>query len=171
MTTKTATADTKQLPEVARKGASQATRRLDRRKVKKGAANGHKKVARPKKTGGNGRKTALAKAAPRTLRADFGLGLATFAKMTGVPPTVLTRWEQGKAVRLPGEAVGRVGRVGRILEGLARVMRRRFIPTWIEQPNDACKEIGARTPLDIFASGDCETLEDMVWYLESGAPT
>jgi hypothetical protein len=37
------------------------------------------------------------------------------------------------------------------LSGLARVMRKSFIWTWLEQPNDACKEVGAGAPLDLLA--------------------
>jgi hypothetical protein len=91
--------------------------------------------------------------------------------MAGITQTALAAWEQDGDGRLDGAAYGRLGRVARILEGLGRVMRRAFIPTWIVQPNDACKEIGARTPLDLFARGDYEALEDMVWYLESGTPS
>src|SRR5262249_42225428 len=118
-----------------------------------------------------GRKMGLPQTPPRTLRTDFGLRLATFAKMTGVSQKALAEWEQDEAASLDDESFGRIGRVAHILVGLARVMRRAFIPTWIEQPNDACKEIGAGSPLDLFKKGDYETLEDMVWYLKSGTPS
>jgi transcriptional regulator with XRE-family HTH domain len=171
MTTELETADTKRLPEADRKEPPKTTTKHGRRKPTKGAARDGKKSVGLKKTRGKGRQSASPQAPPRTLRTDFDLSLATFAKITGVAPKDLARWEQGKAVRLDDEASGRVDRVARILEGLARVMRRTFIPTWMAQPNDACKEMGARTPLELFERGDYETLEDMVWYLESGTPS
>jgi transcriptional regulator with XRE-family HTH domain len=106
----------------------------------------------------------------KTLRTDFGLALPTLAKMTGIHADVLTNWERNKAVRLDSVTQRRLARIAGILDGLARVIRRDFIATWLEQPNDACKELGAATPLDLFAKGDYETLEGMVWYLESGTP-
>jgi hypothetical protein len=48
-------------------------------------------------------------------------------------------------------------------------MRQSF-STWLEQPNNACKEINIRTPLDLFESGDFATLEGMIWHVESGTP-
>lgn len=90
--------------------------------------------------------------------------------MTGIAPSALARWEDGEANALDGHALARIGRVAPILRGLARVVRRTFIPAWVEQPNDACKEVGAARPLDLFERGDYATLEDMVWYLESGTP-
>jgi hypothetical protein len=101
-------------------------------------------------------------------RTDFGLSLTVFAKMTGVPAAV-AKWEEGKG-RLSGEALGRIDRVAHILRGLGRVMRRSFVPTWVEQPTDACAERVARTPLDLFERGDYEALESMVYYMESGTP-
>jgi transcriptional regulator with XRE-family HTH domain len=163
MRTETGKANAKRTPR--------ATKNVDGRKKNKGAASNGIRPSRPRKARGEGRKPALPKAPPKTLRTDFGLDLATFAGMAGVSPTALAAWEQGKTVRLDDQARGRLGRVTRILEGLARVMQRRFIPTWLRQPNAACEEAGARTPLDLFERADYETLEDMVWYLESGTPS
>jgi DNA-binding transcriptional regulator YiaG len=75
-----------------------------------------------------GKETALPKSPSKTIRTDFGLSLATFARMTGLTQKALAEWEQDRAIRLDGEAAGRIGRVARILEGLARVMRRPFFP-------------------------------------------
>ena len=115
-------------------------------------------------------KTAPSKAPKRTIRSDFDLSQASFARMTGITPDALVQWEQDKTARLDDETCARIKRVASILERFARVMRREFIPTWIEQPNAACKEIGATTPLELFERGEFESLEDMAWYLESGTP-
>ena len=118
----------------------------------------------------NGTTTLVPRAPRKTIRTDFGLALPTFAKMTGIVDNALADWEHNKTVRLDAAVLRRLTRVAGILEGLSRVMRREFIATWVQQPNDACKEIGVRTPLDLFAKGDYGTLEGMVWYLESGTP-
>jgi hypothetical protein len=44
-----------------------------------------------------------------------------------------------------------------------------LIGTWIEQPYDACKEIGANRYFELFVRGVYEGLEKMIWYLKSGA--
>ncbi len=105
----------------------------------------------------------------RSLRTDFGLSVATFSKMVGVPVKALSAWEANQVV-LKGAAAARVKRVASILARLAGIMRRSFIPTWLEQPNNACKEVGVRMPLDLLEKGDYETIEDMIWYVESGTP-
>lgn len=104
-------------------------------------------------------------------RTHFGLSLPMFARMTGISQEALARWEKQKPSSLKGDARRRVQRVAHILEGLARRMQRTLIRTWIERPNDACKELGTGTPLDLFERGDYEVLEDMAWYLESGTPS
>ena len=103
------------------------------------------------------------------IRADAGLSLPTFARMTGVPEEALARWQEGNE-QLDPVALSRLERVCCILQGLARVMRVSFIATWLEQPNDACKEIGTRTPLALLERGDYAEVEDMIFYLESGVP-
>jgi DNA-binding transcriptional regulator YiaG len=111
----------------------------------------------------------LAPTTAETVRADFGLAVSTFAKMVHVPAAVLGGWEKG-LVSLDADAEQRIGRVAAILEGLAQVIRRTYVAIWLVQPNDACKEIGAHAPLDLFKCGDYEAVEDMVFYLESGSP-
>ena len=81
----------------------------------------------------------------------------------------MARWEANQA-DLNAAAARRVQRVASILARLAGVMRRAFIPTWLDRPNDACKEIGVCTPLDLYEKGDYETIERMIWYIESGSP-
>lgn len=108
-------------------------------------------------------------AAPRTLRSAFGLSLTDFSRMTGVPEADLAKWEQG-AYPLQVSDRGRIEGVGRILEGLARVMRKAFLPTWLGQPNDACKEAGVPTPLALLERGGYQQVEDMIYYFESGVP-
>jgi DNA-binding transcriptional regulator YiaG len=145
MSMETGTAAKKKPPEAETKELLEASARLDHERKNALAATNGNKVNRRAKTSCKGKEPELAKAPPRTVRTDFDLSLATFAKMTGLTQKALAKWEQDKAVRLDVEAASRVGRVARILNGLARVMQPAFIPTWIEQPNDACKEIGVST--------------------------
>lgn len=64
----------------------------------------------------------------------------------------------------------RLQKVGKVLKGLARVMRKGFIPTWLARPNDACREAGVRTPLDLLEQGDFGTVEQMIYFFEAGEP-
>lgn len=109
------------------------------------------------------------KGVARTMRADFGLTLPMFSRMVHVPTAVLATWEDEDGV-LDAEAELRVAQVGAILAGLARIMRRQFIPIWLTRPNDACKEIGVRAPVDLFKRGNYKAVEDMIFYMESGSP-
>src|SRR4051794_1902670 len=106
---------------------------------------------------------------PRSLRADYGLSLPLFATMAGAPSSALQKWEEGRG-ELESGTLERLDRVGRILGRLARVMRRSFIPTWLEQPNDACKELGVRAPLDLLARWNYEEIEGLIFSQESGVP-
>ncbi len=103
------------------------------------------------------------------VRTNYGISLGVFAKMVHVPPKVLGEWEEGR-VSLDPDTAERLGRVATILKGLAHVMRQPFIPIWLTRTNDACKEIGVRTPLDLFKRGDYDELDSMVFYMESGSP-
>jgi hypothetical protein len=57
--------------------------------------------------------------------------------------------------------------VVKIFHGLGRVMKKDFVVTWLNSPNDACER---RTPMDLLAEGDYETIEDIVYFLEAGEP-
>jgi DNA-binding transcriptional regulator YiaG len=100
------------------------------------------------------------------LRDTYGLSRPVLARMLGVTEATLARWDKGTTP--PGAAgLEKVKRLGRILEGLARVMKRSFIPTWLASPNDACK---GRTPVDLLEEGNYNTIEDMVYFMEAGEP-
>jgi hypothetical protein len=87
----------------------------------------------------------------------------------GISEAALKSWEEGTGWPDPA-TIERGERARRVLSGLARVMRKSFIPTWLEQPNDACKEVGAATPLDLLQRGNFREVEDMIFYLESSVP-
>lgn len=100
------------------------------------------------------------------LRDAYGLDRATLARMVGVSAGTLARWERG-VVTPDGARLGKIKRVGQILKGLARVMKKDFISTWLSHPNDACE---GRSPVDFLEEGDYETIEDLVYFLEAGEP-
>jgi DNA-binding transcriptional regulator YiaG len=103
------------------------------------------------------------------LRAGYGLDCSALARMLGTSEPLLERWQAGE--EQPDTAArARIAKVEQLLKRLALVMRHDFIPTWLETPNDACKEAGARTPLDLMERGDYEQIEDMIFYFESGVP-
>ncbi len=106
----------------------------------------------------------------RSARQDFNLSLQTFSKMTGIPEPLLATWESSDRYDFTGRKLDRLDRTVRILDRMAKVVKRSYIPTWVEKPNDACKELGCVRPLDLFESGAYAALETMVYYLESGAP-
>ena len=64
-------------------------------------------------------------------------------------------------------AAAKVKRLEGILAGLARVMKKTFIATWLTSPNDACE---GRSPADLLATGEYEAIEDIVYFLEAGEP-
>ncbi len=105
----------------------------------------------------------------QSLRTEYGLSHPTFARILGVPETTLETWEGGRE-QPSATALEKVEKVRELLAGLARVMRRDFIPTWLETPNDACKEAGARAPQDLMQRGDYDQIADMIFYFESGTP-
>ena len=100
------------------------------------------------------------------LRHAYGLSRRLLARMLGVPGATLPKWEKG--VALPDAAcLEKVRRVRRILEGLARVMKKNFIVTWLTSPNEAC---AGRAPVDLLEKGHYEAVEDLVYFLEAGEP-
>lgn len=104
------------------------------------------------------------------LLADYGLNRDIYARMLGVTQARLARWETER--KQPNRNLAaRLKIISDLLAGLARVMRREFIPTWLVTPNDICKEAGAQTPLDLLEQGNFDQVRDMIYYLESGIPT
>jgi hypothetical protein len=89
--------------------------------------------------------------------------------MLGVSDAALTRLERGDEP-LDVAVLARVERIRKILEKAAEVMRREYIPTWVEKPSAACEEIGALAPIDLMEKGDFEAVEDLLFFLGSGVP-
>src|SRR5260370_30975912 len=110
-----------------------------------------------------------APAISEALRMQYGLSRSTFARIVGVTERTVTSWEKGsRKIGLANQR--RIRRVEGILVGLARVMRREFIPTWLEEPSPACTELSARTPTDLLERGEYDAVESMIFFFESGVP-
>jgi hypothetical protein len=99
-------------------------------------------------------------------RDGYRLDGATLARILGVSELTLARWLKGSG-SLDAAAAARVKRLKGILPGLARVMKKSFIPTWLTSPNDACE---GRSPADLLAQGEYEAIEDIIYFLEAGEP-
>src|SRR5437879_6324030 len=100
------------------------------------------------------------------IRTACGLSRLNLVQMLGVSKATMAKWERGTATP---DAANRykIKRVGKILQGLGRVMKKNFIATWLSSPNDACEQ---HTPMDLLGKGDYETIEDIVYFLEAGEP-
>lgn len=99
-------------------------------------------------------------------RDGYRLDGATLARILDVSEPTLAKWQKGSASPAAA-AAARVKRLEGILAGLARVMKKSFISTWLTSPNDACER---RSPADLLAQGDFEAIEDIVYFLEAGEP-
>lgn len=99
------------------------------------------------------------------LRADWGVTLETFARLTGYAVRSITAWESG--AKIGKNAMRTLTKVQRLREALARVMRAEFIGQWMETPNPA---FGSMKPLEVWERGEEDRIWAMIFYLESGIP-
>jgi DNA-binding transcriptional regulator YiaG len=100
------------------------------------------------------------------LRADWGMTLETFSRLTGYATRTIASWEGGAKV---GKSAHRVlTKVQRLREALARVMSPDFIDEWMETPNQA---FGGLKPLEVWERGEEDRIWGMIFYLESGVPS
>ncbi len=100
------------------------------------------------------------------MRTSYGLSHPNLVQMLGVSKTTMAKWERGMST--PDTANRqKIKRLGDILQGLGRVMKKHFIAPWLTSPNHACE---GRTPMNFLGEGDYETIEDIVYFLEAGEP-
>ena len=100
------------------------------------------------------------------LRESFGLSRQILKSALHASDTTLAKWEKRTSPPAP-DSVAKIKRLEKIVEGLARVMKKDFIATWLSSPNEACE---GKAPLDLLAEGDYESVEDLVYFLEAGEP-
>jgi len=124
------------------------------------------KLTEPGSARGNPRDDHPWQASFTQLRESFGLSRAILKRALHASDTALAKWEKG-TTRPPPDSIAEIKRLKKIVEGLAGVMKKKFIPTWLRTPNDGCE---GKAPLDLLAEGDYEYVEDLVYFLEAGEP-
>lgn len=98
------------------------------------------------------------------LGSDYGLNGPMLARMFGVTEATLARWKNGNGVPANQR---KTQKIEKLLRGLAHVMKKNFIATWLASPNPDC---AGRTPLDTIARRDYDTIEEIIYRLEAGEP-
>ncbi len=101
----------------------------------------------------------------KRIREDYGIDCPIFARLLGVEEATLEGWEKTGA---PLQGWKKAKKVEKLLAGLSRVMRKDFLPTWLQTPNDACQSAGGRTPIDLMEKGKYQKIEAMIYFFESG---
>jgi DNA-binding transcriptional regulator YiaG len=100
------------------------------------------------------------------LRQRYHLSRNVLAYMVGVKEATLTKWENGATIGAVN--LSKINRVQGLLRKLEQSMRRSYIATWLSQPSEACADLGVNIPADLFARGDYEAIEEMIFFLGSG---
>ncbi len=99
----------------------------------------------------------------KALRADRGMTLGAFWRLTGYAVRSITSWEGG--ARIGKNAMRTLTQVRRLREALGRVMRPDSIGPWMEAPNPA---VGGMKPLEVWERGEADRTWAMIYDLESG---
>ncbi len=114
----------------------------------------HPMAARTRAKGGRG-----------TFREEYKLTRKTLSKMTGLAERTLASWEEGKTINDAGRRA--LTLTQRLLGQLAEVMKKDFIPEWLEKPNDA---FAGLKPLEVLDRGEVDRLWRLIYFLGSGSP-
>jgi hypothetical protein len=100
---------------------------------------------------------------PEQVARFYGLGLEVLARACGIPLEALSDWPKH------ANAVSRkkIQRILSLLDRLTGVMRKRFIATWLQNPNPAAKDL---SPLQLLEQGKYDHVEEMIYRFEAGEP-
>lgn len=99
------------------------------------------------------------------LRKTLGLSQKTFAQLASSSQRAVARWEAGEK---PGELAKRtLVELQRLQKALAEIMKKDFIPQWLENPN---KALGSLKPLEVIERGEIDRIWSLIYYLKSGEP-
>lgn len=100
------------------------------------------------------------------LRRTLGISQKVFAQLCSSSQRAVARWEAGEK---PGDLATRtLIELQRLQRALAQVMRRDFIPQWLEAPNKAFR--GLR-PIEVIERGEVDRIWSLIHYLKSGEPS
>jgi DNA-binding transcriptional regulator YiaG len=100
------------------------------------------------------------------LRANWGMTLEMFSRLTGYAPRTIASWEAGAK---PNKGARRtLAKVQRLRDALTRVTSPDFIGEWMETPNQAFDGL---KPLEVWERGEEDRIGAMIFYLESGVPS
>jgi transcriptional regulator with XRE-family HTH domain len=101
------------------------------------------------------------------LRSRYGLSREKFSRLSGFSVRGLANWEAG--VQKPGEqARMRLTELDRLQRALTRVVGLEALRDWLDAPNPAFEGL---KPLEVIERGQVDRLWQMVFLLESGAPS
>jgi DNA-binding transcriptional regulator YiaG len=99
------------------------------------------------------------------LRKNLGLSQKTFAQLVSSSQRAVARWEAGAK---PGELGKRaLVELQRLQKALMEIMKKDFIPQWLESPN---KALGNFKPLEVIERGEIDRIWSLIYYLKSGEP-
>jgi DNA-binding transcriptional regulator YiaG len=99
------------------------------------------------------------------IRKELGINRKLFARLTGYSERAVAKWEAGE--RLSGASLQKMTEMRRLQTALATVMKARFVPQWLQTPNES---FGGLKPLEVVERGEIDRIWHMVFELESGMP-
>jgi transcriptional regulator with XRE-family HTH domain len=102
----------------------------------------------------------------RDIRHRLGLSRKLFSRLSGYSERAVAEWEAGKPMSTA--SIQRLNELARLEDGLNRVMKRGFIPDWLQAPNGAFSGL---KPLEVVERGEIDRLWGMIFRLESGTPS
>lgn len=97
----------------------------------------------------------------------WGVTQAQFADLLGVSPRSVASWKAGD--QEPNEAtIRKLKELERLADALAGVMKGESIARWLAEPAPAFEPL---SPLEVIKRGQVDRIWQMIFLLESGAPT
>ena len=95
----------------------------------------------------------------------FGLRQETLSRMTGFSLRAVAGWSNGKSPSTPVRRA--LVEMDRLLDSLARLMKRKDVGRWLKAPNPA---LDGSTPVQVIERGQADRIWRLLYFLESGEP-
>jgi len=86
-------------------------------------------------------------------------------RLTGYSQRSVDQWAAGDAPSSPARK--QLQEVGRLLDGLAKIMELDYVGTWLKEPNDA---FDGSTPLQVIERGESDRIWKMIYQIQTGDP-